>query len=164
MKFNPLAILTPQVLQGLAENGHRYFIRQQYPRGHNGSPQLKGVFVISHYDSYFSAKEHLEALDADRYRRLYDWHREADRRRLFLAASQPPGFRVYANLFSEHWQRQLTALLKDRLRRYVNGLGWNVSGSEALEPRFFPYFGQIHVCLQHGGREVRVNFDEIEKA
>lgn len=162
-KFNPLAILTPEVLQGLAEAGNRYFVRQHYPRGHNGSANLRGSFVFSHYDQYFGAKEHLDVLAQDPYRKLYDWHHEADRRRLLLAASQPPGFRVYANLFAEQWQRQLTPLLKDRIRRYVAGLGWNVPGSEAIEPRFFPHFGEVFVSLQYGSREVRVNFEEIEK-
>ena len=159
MSFNPMALLTASVLQGLVNTGHRYFVRQSFTRGNTAEER---GFLLSHYENYFRAKEHLDILVNDGARRLYDWEDAEDRIRLQTAASQPDGFRVFANLFRPDWEKSLNWRLREKIRAYIDQLDWQPGGSESVQPQFYPHFGEVYVSLQYKGREVRVNFEEIE--
>lgn len=161
--FNPLAIFTPEALQGLTDAGNRYFVRQSFARGMHKHENIKWCFIMCHYENYYRAKEHYDVLVNDAYRYLYNWDDPADRKKLHIAASQPEGYRVFANLFQPGWEMQLTPRLKEKIRAYIRKLGWKITGKEGIEPQFYPHFGEVYVSLQHRGREVRVNFEEIEK-
>jgi len=161
--FNPLAIFDARALEGFVREGNKYFVRQSFPRGMDPfDDNLAGCFLICHYDDYFRAKEHYDALEQDRLRWLYNYDKMEDRGRLEIAASQPEGYRVYSNTFVPDWERHLTDRVKERIRAYVAKLGWKPSRGEGVEPQFYPHFGEVHVCLKFRGREVRVKFEEIE--
>ncbi len=163
--FNPMALLSSELLQAFVQKGHRYFVRQHYPRGKGVfDSSTRAAFLVCPYDNYFLAKEHYDALSSDPYRYLYNWEEEADRGKLQLAATQPEGYRVYANAFHDDWERHLTDRLRAKIRGYVKGLGWKPKSGEAVEPVFYPHFGEVFVRLKLGSREVRVNFEEIEKS
>ena len=163
--FNPMAILTPELLQAFVQKGHRFFVRQHYPRGRAAfDTATKAAFLICPYDNYFLAKEHFDALSTDPYRYLYHWEEVADRGKLEVAAAQPAGYRVYGNAFVDNWEQHLTDRLRGKIRAYVKSLGWKPKGGESVEPVFYPHFGEVFVRLKLGSREVRVNFEEIEKS
>jgi hypothetical protein len=161
--FNPLAIFSPEALDGFVEKGMRFFVRQDFPRGRRPlEERIKGSFLFSHYENYFRAKEHFDVLAEDPFRFLYEWENPAHREKLRVAASQPEAYRIFANAFVPNWEDHLTDPLREKIRAYVNRLGWKPSRSEGIEPQFYPHFGEMHVCLKFRGREVRVNFAEIE--
>ena len=162
--FNPLAPLNEAALDGLVKAGHRFFVRQTFNRAKDHFDEgIKGYFLFCHYEDYFRAKEHFDVLLHDPYRRIYDWETNADRDRLLVAAQQPPGFRVFTNTFLPDWERHLTNRLHAKIWRYVQQLGWKPKSGEAVQPQFYPHFGEVYVSLKLGSREVRVNFEEIEK-
>lgn len=161
MTFNPMALLTTEVLEGLAQAGHRYFVRQSFARG--AEPGIRSL-IYTHYKDYFRAKEHLDVLAQDASRRLYNWEDSTDREKLRIAAGQPQGFRIYANLFRRDWEKRLSRMLREKMRRYINHLDWEPKAGESIEPQFYPHFGEVYVSLQYKGREVRINFEEIENS
>src|SRR6476659_5972567 len=88
--FNPLALFDARALEGFVREGKTFFVRQSFPRGLDPfDDNLKGAFLICHYDNYFMAKEHYDALSEDPNRWLYSWEKMTDRGRLEIAASQP---------------------------------------------------------------------------
>lgn len=162
--FNPLTIWDERVLEGLIQGGHRFFVRQDFARGHHpleDRPQV--CLLLCHYTDYFRAREHFDALGTDPFRFLYPWEEPEHRQRLLKAAAGIPGYRVYANLFRTDWERLLTDQLREQIRAYVRTLGWKPSRGVGVEPQFYPHFGEVHVCLKYRGREVRVSFAEIER-
>jgi hypothetical protein len=162
--FNPMGQFNQRVLEGLVKAGHRYFVRQTYPRGREPfDPTVKEAFLMCHYENYFKAKEHFDVLQNDRYRSMYDWGELEDRRKLLIAANFPDGYRVWANAFAPGWEMGVTPTLKEKIKEYIKRIGWKIRRDEMIEPQFYPHFGEVYVCLQYGGREVRVKFEEIEK-
>lgn len=162
--FNPLAPFDEAALEGFLKAGNRYFVRQSFPRARDHFDEgIRGYFLFCHYENYFLAKEHFDALPHDPYRYLYDWETETDRNKLLIAARKPEGFRIYTNTFMPDWERHLTSRLHQKIRGYVNRLGWKPKKGEAIQPQFYPHFGEVYVRLAFGSREVRVKFEEIEK-
>lgn len=162
--FNPLAPLTTEALEALVKGGNRFFVRQSFARARQPFDEgIRGYFLFCHYENFFKAKEHLEVLSEDPYRRLYDWEDEEDRKRLLLAASGPPGYRIFTNTFAPDWERHLTDRIHQKIRAYVRQLGWKPARGESVQPQFYPHFGEVCVSLKLGSREVRVKFEEIEK-
>ena len=162
--FNPLATLTEEVLNAFIESGKRYFVRQTFNRAKDHFDEgIRGYYLFCHYDDYFQAKEHYDAIVNDANRHLYDWENEEDQKKLKIAASKPPGFKLYANVFRPDWEKLITDRIRQKVRIYVQNLGWKLPRGEGITPQFYPHFGEVYVRLSHKGREVRVKFEDIEK-
>lgn len=161
MMHNPLAILQPSVLEGLLASGHRWYVRQQYPRGMR--PALKGAFLISAYRSIGEARAHLEAIATDEYRRVYDGEDATDRERLFAAAAQPEGYHVYTALLAKRkWRPDPAtgAAVKQYVRAHTN---WKADRKEDLSVTLFIQFGELFLNLKTKQEEIKIPFSDIEK-
>ncbi|WP_341841778.1 hypothetical protein [Chitinophaga caseinilytica] len=158
---NPLAILRPAVLEGLLAAGHRWFVRQQYPRGMH--PSLKAAFLISAYRNIGEARAHLEAIAADPQRRVYDGNDAADRERLFTAAAQPDGYAIYVSLLAKRkWSPDPAtgAAIKQYVRAHTN---WKPDRKEDLHVSLFIQFGELFLNLKTKQEEIKIPFSDIEK-
>jgi hypothetical protein len=165
MKFNPLARLDERALEGMVRDGHRYFVRQTFNRGIDGfDTNVKGCFLFCHYKDLPKAKEHYDVLDGDPNRFLYDWENEAHRKKLRIAAAGPEGYKIYTNTLVPDWEKYMTDRVKQKIRAYIMKLGWKPTREEAVTPVLYPHFGEICVSLRFRKQEVRVTFEEIEKA
>lgn len=162
--FNPLAPWTEKALNGIIQEGHRYFVRQTFNRAKDPlDPDVKGCYLLCHYKEEAAAKEHFDALKNDPNRFLYDWEDEGHRKKLMIAAGMPPGYRIFTNTFMPDWERHLTRRIKQNIRNYIQRKGWNPRGEETVMIAFYPHFGEVMIILKFRGQEVRVNFEEIEK-
>lgn len=157
---NPLAILKPTVLEGLLAAGHRWFVRQQYPRGMH--PTLKGAFLISAYRSIGEARAHMEAIPHDPYRRVYDGEDATDRERLFAAAAQPEGYHIFIALLAKRkWSPDPAtgAAIKQYIRAHTN---WKADRKENLHVSLFIQFGELFLNLKTKQEEIKIPFSDIE--
>ena len=162
--FNPLAPFTEQALMGMTKEGHRYFVRQTFPRGLDYFEEgIKGSFLFCHYQEYPPAKEHFDALADDPHRFLYDWEDEEHRKKLVLAAGKPKGYKIFTNTFLLDWELHVTVRLKQKITSYIKSLGWKPAREDPVIPVFYPHFGEVMVSLKFRRQEVRVKFEEIEK-
>ncbi|WP_126244442.1 hypothetical protein [Chitinophaga rhizosphaerae] len=158
---NPLAILRPAVLEGLLAAGHRWFVRQQYPRGMH--PSLKAAFLISAYRNIGEARAHFEAIADDPQRRVYDGNDAADRERLFAAAAQPDGYAIYVGLLAKRkWSPDPAtgAAIKQYVRAHTN---WKPDRKENLHVSLFIQFGELFLTLKTKQEEIKIPFSDIEK-
>ncbi|MFL5742097.1 MAG: hypothetical protein ACJ75B_17875 [Flavisolibacter sp.] len=162
--FNPLAPLDQRAIDGMVTEGHRFFVRQSFPRAKDHFDEgIKGYFLFCHYKDYSKAKEHFDVLKQDPARYLYDWEVVSDRERLMIAASRPAGYKLYTNTFMPDWERHLTNRLREKIRLYIQRLGWKPDREESVNPVFYPWFGEVYVSLRFRKQEVKVKFEEIEK-
>ena len=162
--FNPLALFDQEALNGFINEGKKYFVRQTFNRARDHFDEgIKGYFLFCHYNDYFRAKEHYDAISKDPNRFLYDWEKPEHKERLTIAAAKPEGFKIYTNTFMPDWERHVTNRIKEKVRAYVRKLGWKPDRGESVNPVFYPHFGEVYVSLRLKGREVRVKFEEIEK-
>lgn len=161
--FNPFYPFTAALLQAFAEKGKRWFVRQSFPRGMDPlNKAAKKSFLISPYDNYTTAQDHLGAIAYDPHRFFYDWEDEDHRKRLQMAAAGLPEWPVFAPVLRPGWEKGLTEDLRKKIRIYIGNLGWKPGGSEVVETAYEVRFGELYCCLKYKRREVKVKFEAIE--
>lgn len=160
--YNPLNPLTPIALQRVAEEGFRYFVRQQYYRGkdHVIDDNHKAAFIFTHYQTLEEAEKHYAVIAKDKFRKIYDAAKEEDLQNLQTAATQPEGYRIYTSLFTFEKWKPPEHLLK-KIRRYV----YQNYEARAGEIKVLPFveFGEIKVRFKQGTKETIELLSVIER-
>ena len=158
-------MLTRPLLEAFAESGKKYFVRQTFSRAKDDFPaDNRGYFIITHYEEKGHAEHHYGAVSEDPFRFMYHWDNSDHRSRLFLAAEQPKGYKIYASVFNKDWEKQITGALKQKLRNYVESkLGWNPAVMDTVGFDIYVHYGELFARLKLRTQEVRVKLEEIEK-
>jgi hypothetical protein len=165
---NPLVLLFKEALDELIAQGHYYYIRQSYPRGK--TVDVREAFLITPYTTYEQANKHYEAIKYDRRKYLYlidenkfdklsvEWERD----KLYVAATQPEGYRIYLNrLRDRSWK--CPADLGARIKGYINQkTHWKPRGAD-IDVGLSLQFGELIINLQYQGDTLQVKLEEIEK-
>jgi hypothetical protein len=163
--FNPFYPFTKELLTALTEEGNKFFVRQEFKRGKNPlHPEIKNSFLITHYKEIESAMEHYDSLNTDSYRFLYDIDNPEHLNKLEIAASNPEGYSVFANVFHTDWQKRIGDQLMNRIRYYIGSkLKWKPERNDNLKFNLFMDMGTLSVKIMLNGKEAIAKFGEIEK-
>lgn len=159
---NPFVLLTTRLLESLIKAGNHFFVRQTYTRGKNElDPLNKAAFLFTHYTDYSRAKTHFDSLDNDPNRFLYNINEEEHYRKLFIAAGQPEGFKVYSPIVQQAWKP--TAPIAAKIRNYINQkLNWTPARNDGVKADLFVQFGELFITLKYGIHEVKLPLADIE--
>lgn len=161
--FNPFYPLTSDLLQAFVQKGKLFFVRQSMPRAKKLLDEgVKGYFLFTPYDNFTTAQDHFGAIGHDSQRFLYKWQEPLHREKLEVAASGLSDYRIYAAVCVPGWEKGITDLLREKIRRYVSRLGWTPKGSDTVETAYEIRFGELYLCLKYKKREAKVKFEEIE--
>ena len=165
MAFNPFYPFTKKLLTALEEEGNKYFVRQSFERGKNRlQPEIKSSFLITHYMGIEPAMEHYDSLSADHFSFLYDTDNSDHKKKLEIAASQPEGYSVFANVFQADWQKRISDQLMKKIRYYIGQkLKWKPERNDNLKLNLFMDKGILSVKIMLNGKEAIAKFDDIEK-
>ena len=147
----------------MIEQGNRYFVRQTFihPLTYEEIPAGK-VFLISNYKDRARADTHFDAIATDRYRYLYDWNIEADKKKLLVAASQPPGYTIYSAVVAPGKKYRLNATVHTKVRHYVETtLRW-ARGGERIKCNIFLRHGELYAYLRWGLKEESIRLREMD--
>lgn len=159
---NPFQRYTTQLLDGLLKAGHTHFVRQTYKRGIDHFDPQKGAFLISPYNELSKANMHYEALKNDGNRFLYDVAENEHLKKLYIAATQPGGYKVYAPLLPAPWKP--SDIIAGKIRRYINQvLHWQPRVKEGVNSNLFIQFGELFITLKSGSHEIKIPFSDIER-
>jgi hypothetical protein len=170
--YNPFPLLTPGLLRDQVAKGKRFFVRQNFPRGHDG--RLKAAFLLRAYEAIDlpSAEQHLTTLGRrslgeggpDPYAFLYDVTIQDHLVRLKTAATQPFGYKVfYAAKKGIDWSPPET--YREKMRHYINcnHPGWRgVQSKEPVEIGLYEEFGELFLKFSHKDDHDTIPFDLIE--
>jgi hypothetical protein len=91
--YNPFVPFDLRLLNALYENGRRYYVHQNFPRGAN--PFLKGFkasILITDCKGFDEAARHLKSLRRDPIAFIYDITLPEHRQRLEIAANGVPSY------------------------------------------------------------------------
>jgi len=158
---NPLQLLFREALDELLLQGHAYFIRQSYPRGRTDA-SIKEAFLLTPYKDPDTARLHLEAIRQDPRKLLYNALDPPQREKLYKAAAQPAGYRVYLNrLKDREWKPP--AHLVAGIRQYIARAGWRPGRGKAINAELALHFGELIIKLQNGDREIQISLNDLEK-
>jgi hypothetical protein len=162
--YNPFPLLTPGLLRDQVAKGKRFFVRQNFPRGHDG--RLKAAFLLRAYEAIDqpTAEQHLAALQKDPYAFLYDVTIQDHLVRLKTAATQPFGYKVfYAAKKGVEWKPP--EIYREKMRHYINRHHPDWRGTQAREPveiGLYEEFGELFLKFSHEDRHDTIPFDLIE--
>jgi hypothetical protein len=159
---NPFVLLTVPLLESLLKAGNQFFVRQTYKRGKNElDPLNKAAFLFSHYTDYSRAKTHYDTLDNDPNRFLYNINEEEHYQKLFTAAGQPEGYKIYSPLVKQAWKP--TPPIAARIRKYIDQkLTWSLGRNDSVKADLFVQFGELFITLKFGIHELKLPLADIE--
>ena len=88
--FNPLYPFTTDVLEATINKGCQWFVRNTYLQaGNHFDEQVKGSFIISHFNDWAKSNTHYNSTAHDPHRFLYDCSKGEHKTKLLAAAGQP---------------------------------------------------------------------------
>jgi hypothetical protein len=173
--YNPFPLLTPGLLRDEVAKGKRYFVRQNFPRGHEG--RLKAAFLLRAYEEIDkpTAEQHLAslasqntgggALHGDPYAFLYDVTLRDHLVRLKTAATQPFGYRIfYAAKKGVDWKPPEN--YREKMRHYIrrHHPDWRgARGGDPIEIGLYEEFGELFLKFSREDEHDTIPFDLIEK-
>ena len=163
--FNPLYLLSNEVLEATVKRGCIYFVRNNYPNAFNPLAEgIKANLLLSHYDDLQKAQEHFNSIPQDVYRFLYHWNNPEHQSKLKIAASQPKGYAIYSTYFYPNYKTKITPRLKEKINSYMySHTRWNPKKGETVNIDFHLQFGALFVTMQYAGKKIQVRFIDIEK-
>ncbi len=163
--YNPFPLLTTQMLRIKLADGKRYFVRQTYPRGMQEG--IRAAFLFRAYEQSEKeiAAEHIRVIASDPNHFLYDATNEEDLRKLFIAATQPGGFKIYyAGKIAQDWKPpvEYQAKLKNYIRTKLPD--WRPTrGGDKIQAGLYEEYGALFLKLGFEEEELKIPFSEIEK-
>lgn len=161
--YNPFYPWTVDLLQRLLKGGHKWFVRQSFPRGKaNESEEVKLVFIISHYNDLHQAEAHFSSIRQDPYAYFYDIGHPEQKARLIKTLDVYPEYRFFSNVTALDWEPRLRRY-EPTFRSYIeNVLKWSPKGKETVYAGLHSKFGQLYITLTYQKQKVRVTLAEIE--
>ena len=161
---NPLALLSREILEGLIESGHRYFVRQSYPRGKSPfDGKTKESFLITPYRGFSDVNPHFQAIKFDARKYVYQIDYPEELKKLYAAAGQPDGYKIYVSLLRERrWRPSIT--LAPKIKSYLRANSkWKPDRNEEVRVSLFIQFGELFLTLQYRTQEIKVPLSDIDK-
>ena len=187
--YNPFPLLTPGLLKDQVARGKRYFVRQSFPRGYEG--RLKAAFLLRAYpaEEKEMAEAHLAALgqgagltqgtaiardvtpaqdtmrarDPNAY--LYDAALPEHLERLYIAAGQPFGYKVfYAAKKGLDWKPP--AVYQEKMKAYIrrHHPAWRTQkDGEKISIGLHEEFGELFLTFSFDKESDKIPFDLIEQ-
>jgi hypothetical protein len=160
---NPLAILSEDLLDALLLHGHKYFVRQSYPRGLDHFDEtIKEAFLFSAYKELPPAEKHYLHLASDPRRHIYYIGQEGDVEKIRIAASQPAGYKAYSDkLAAREWKptKDLPGKIKNYLRTNTK---WR-SKDAPVDAQLFLEYGELMLSLSNGKQILKIKLSEVER-
>jgi hypothetical protein len=163
--YNPFPLLTTQMLRIKLADGKRYFVRQTFPRGMQAG--LRASFLFRAYEAHEKAiaEDHINMISSDSNHFLYDAVIPEHLDKLFIAASQPAGFKIYyAGKKEQDWKPPAEYQLK--LKSYIRAKhpGWRPKrGGDKILAGLYEEYGELFLKLSYEDKEEKIPFGEIEK-
>ena len=187
--YNPFPLLTPGLLKDQVARGKRYFVRQSFPRGYEG--RLKAAFLLRAYpaEEKEMAEAHLAAItdpaglardtapwqgagltqgtaithDPNAY--LYDAMIPEHLERLYIAAGQPFGYKVfYAAKKGVDWKPP--AVYQEKMKAYIrrHHPAWRTQkDGEKISIGLHEEFGELFLTFSFDKESDKIPFDLIEQ-
>jgi hypothetical protein len=156
-----LELFNTHLLSALFSSGHKFFVRQTLPKAYNIiDAGLKASFLITHYNDTRQVNIHLKNIEGDPNKWVYDMDKEEDRQKIYNAALQPAGYRVYTNLKLKEMDQTIS--FKRGLKKYMeNCLDWHPRKSDDVSASLSYGFGIFYITFKWNSLTAKVKADDV---
>jgi hypothetical protein len=161
--YNPLALFNVPILDKLLLAGCRWWVRQYYPRGVDNADVIRHVYLVTYYNDPLQARVHYDIIKQRTGSYLYDTEVEEDRNKLYIAAGQPEGFKIYINQTYLEWEPPKK--MQYKLQSYVRyTLNWRTQrGGEKIQVVLTSTAGDdFLIVFKYQGMEQAIGLNEFE--
>ena len=158
--YNPLALLSAALVSALLESGFTLFVRQCYP-AEEDTDAGKEILLITPYKDIGEANMHFQHIRFDHRKYIYQAHHPEEIAKLYKAASQPPGYKIYAALLQqETWEPPF--YMESAVRKYISlKTKWKPERPEEIVADLFLHYGELYFTLKYRDEEIKVPLSDI---
>ncbi|RBL88581.1 hypothetical protein [Chitinophaga flava] len=157
---NPLVLLSAALVSALLREGFTIFVRQSYPAGESPSDaHIKEVLLITPYKDIGAANAHFQHIRFDRRKYIYQSFHPEEVEKLYTAASQPTGYKIYVALIAGDKQTpdaQLAPVVRQYISRHTQWPPEKTNATLCL------HYGDLYISLRYQHEELKVPLPAIE--
>jgi hypothetical protein len=158
----PLALLSVAILKAMLENGFTLFVRQSYPAGRTiADANTREVFLITPYTDIGEANMHFQHIRFDNRKYIYQVHHPEEVEKLYIAAGQPAGYKIYAAVIQEPSSHILKALQPEITAYILRKTKWGQAATEIVQTGLILHYGDLYLTLHYQEEEIKVPLPEI---
>ncbi|MES2647414.1 MAG: hypothetical protein V4717_11095 [Bacteroidota bacterium] len=156
-----LELLNTHLLAALYRSGHRYFVRQTLPGEYTQfDAHVKACFLVTHYNDMKQVNIHLKNIEKDAHKYVYDLEVESDKQKLYEAALQPGGYKIYTPLKLKDVDQMLS--YKSKLKNYIDSkLQWKPKKADDIRAVLSYAFGIFYIEFSWNSIKAKVKADEV---
>jgi hypothetical protein len=156
-----LELFNTHLLAALYRSGHRYFVRQTLPKEYTlFDANVKACFLVTHYNDMKQVNIHLKNIEYDGNKYVYDLDVETDRRKLYEAALQPQGYKIYTPLKLNDADQMLS--YKSKLKSYIDTkLQWKPKKADDIRAALSYAFGIFYIEFTWNTMKAKVKADDV---
>lgn len=166
--FQPFELFKPLYLKKIISLKRIYVVTQSYNGGFDHFDEVhKTGILVTDYEDIGLANIHKTAVKADKYASVINLTNEKHLKKLEEMLSEESPYKLYWSVVKdlESVKKRMDLKYKDNIRRYIqNNTNWRIGGEETIRPQLSVIFGELFIFLKRGAQELRVKFEEIEKA
>ncbi len=163
--IQPFQIFRKDYLGRLLKLNKIYLISQSYHRARNIPG--KTDILLTDYDDIGLAKIHFAAIKEDKFAAILQLQNDAHMHKLDEMLEDESPYKLYWSVVDDKkkFKEKISKNYKEKIRRYIlENTDWKVALHEVITPHVQVVFGELYVTLKRNAQEIRVRFDEIEKA
>ncbi|GEP89976.1 hypothetical protein SAMN05660909_01394 [Chitinophaga terrae (ex Kim and Jung 2007)] len=159
----PLALLTEALLKAMLENGFTLFVRQSYPAGRNSNDEhIKEALLVTPYTNIGEANLHFQHIRFDKRKYIYQTHHAEEVEKLYHAARQPAGYKIYIAVIQDSTTAIIQQLLPMIHKYVVQRTKWGETALGRVRAGLLLQYGELYVTLHYVHQEIRVPLSELD--
>gem|GEM_PF-417548 len=170
MMLQPFEEFRPSYIPRLRKLGRRWLVSQTYHRA--DQPQYEGQkprinLLFSDYMELGEARLHLNAVKKDRYAAIVDLEKAEHLAKINAMMSEGSDYHIFFAVVrsAKELENLINREYREKLKAYIeHQTNWRISHQTAVKPTIQLSFGEIFIILKHGNQQIRIKFEEIEKA
>ena len=166
--FQPFELFKVSFIQRLIKLNKVYIVTQSYEAGFCALDEVPKIpLLVTDYDDIGLANIHKAAVKTDKYAAVIHLNNPAHLQKLESMLEADGSYKIYWSVVKDmaSIKKRIEVKYKDNIRRYImKNTNWRIGGDEVIKPQLSVIFGELFVFLKRGAQELRVKFEEIEKA
>ena len=166
--FQPFELFKASFIQRLVKLNKVYIVTQSYEAGFCALDEVpKITLLVTDYDDIGLANIHKAAVKTDKYAAVIHLNNPAHLQKLESMLEADGSYKIYWSVVKDMGsiKKRIEVKYKDNIRRYImKNTNWRIGGDEVIKPQLSVIFGELFVFLKRGAQELRIKFEEIEKA
>jgi hypothetical protein len=166
MAFNPLVRFQSAMIPALLKMNRPYLLSQAYRRGENPFDPVRQPLLLTDYDRFNAAKDHLEMIKADSRAAIIHLDKSAHRTKLEEMAGPESDYLLYAAFAKDPKQLNIRndRVLTEAVRLYIaQETNWQPGRGETIRPVLELNQGELFLKIAYNSEIIKERLSIFEE-